>query len=133
MRACTQRELRFRGKRKAHFCCAFWLFPLILNVACRSPADKRVLEMQPLDTLGHRPRHPRDLQTSSLGAPDHVDGQRGEPCSGTSLCLDRRWLVGLRPSMVVYVASLDFFFWNVPLYPWSIKRHGREVCDLAVQ
>ena len=39
--------------------------------------------------------------------------------------------MGLRPSVVVYAASLDFSFWNVPLYPWSIKSHGREVCDLA--
>lgn len=77
MRACTQSELRFKGKRKAHSFCAFWLFLLILNVPCRSPVDKRVLETQPLDTLGPLDPHPRDLQASSLGAPDRGRDQSG--------------------------------------------------------
>ena len=94
MRACTQSELRFKGKRKAHFFCAFWLFPLILNVPCRSPADKRVLETQPLDTLGPLDPHSRDLQASSLGAPDMGRARAGEPCSGSSLDLAQEMVGG---------------------------------------
>ena len=75
MRACTQSELRFKGKRKAHFFYVVWLFPLILNVPCRSPADKRVLETQPLDTLG--PLGGQGPSGIQPGCSRHGQGQSG--------------------------------------------------------
>lgn len=70
------------------------------------------------DTLGHR-RHPRDQEVQKS------DSQIRRFAGTQPVRLDRRWLVGLRPSMVVYVASV-FLECSVSM---ELKDMVGEVCD----